>query len=91
MRLRLLQSLFIGGVRGGFAYPKLPSGVRSVALPHYERQKKQVVLLSGVGGDALELIVELDPARDGLCGIVVRRSPTEPSAPRSPTTPQRSS
>jgi beta-fructofuranosidase len=34
----------------------------------------QVVVLSDVTGDTLELIVELAPAREGLCGIVVRCS-----------------
>ena len=34
-----------------------------------------VVVLPDVSGDTLELIVELVPAREGLCGIMVRRSP----------------
>jgi beta-fructofuranosidase len=35
----------------------------------------QVIDLPDIGGDTLELLVELVPARDGRCGIVVRRSP----------------
>jgi beta-fructofuranosidase len=35
----------------------------------------QVVVVPDVSGDTLELIVELAPAREGLCGIAVRRSP----------------
>ena len=35
----------------------------------------QVVVVPDVSGDTLELLVELAPAREGLCGIVVRRSP----------------
>jgi beta-fructofuranosidase len=35
----------------------------------------QVVALPDVSGDTLELVVELDPATAGLCGICVRRSP----------------
>jgi beta-fructofuranosidase len=35
----------------------------------------QVVILPEISGDTLELDVELAPARAGLCGIVVRRSP----------------
>jgi beta-fructofuranosidase len=35
----------------------------------------QVVVAPEIAGDTLELMVELAPARDGLCGIVVRRTP----------------
>lgn len=35
----------------------------------------QVVIIPDVSGDTLELMVELRPAREGRCGIVVRRSP----------------
>jgi beta-fructofuranosidase len=34
-----------------------------------------VVVVPDISGDTLELIVELAPAREGLCGIVVRCSP----------------
>jgi beta-fructofuranosidase len=37
----------------------------------------QVVVIPDITGDTLELMVELTPARDGCCGIVVRRSPNE--------------
>jgi beta-fructofuranosidase len=36
---------------------------------------EQQVVLPDVSGDTLELLVELAPAREGLCGIIVRRSP----------------
>jgi beta-fructofuranosidase len=35
----------------------------------------QAVVVPEIAGDTLELMVELAPARDGLCGIVVRRTP----------------
>lgn len=35
----------------------------------------QVVVVPDVSGDTLELLIELAPAHEGLCGIVVRRSP----------------
>jgi beta-fructofuranosidase len=35
----------------------------------------QVVVLPDISGDTMELLVELAPARDGLCAIAVRRSP----------------
>ena len=35
----------------------------------------QQVALPGVGGDTLELLVELAPAREGFCGVLVRCSP----------------
>jgi beta-fructofuranosidase len=35
----------------------------------------QVVAVPDVSGDTLELLVELAPAHEGSCGIVVRRSP----------------
>ena len=35
----------------------------------------QLVAVSDVSGDTLELVVELIPAREGRCGILVRRSP----------------
>jgi beta-fructofuranosidase len=35
----------------------------------------QLVAVSDVSGDTLELVIELIPAREGRCGIVVRRSP----------------
>jgi beta-fructofuranosidase len=35
----------------------------------------QLVAVSDIGGDTLELVVELIPAREGRCSILVRRSP----------------
>jgi beta-fructofuranosidase len=35
----------------------------------------QEVVLSDVAGDMLELLVELEPAREGACGLLLRRSP----------------
>jgi beta-fructofuranosidase len=35
----------------------------------------QPIVVADVSGDMLELVVELAPAHDTLCGIVVRRSP----------------
>jgi beta-fructofuranosidase len=35
----------------------------------------QVIVVSDVSGDTLELLIELVPAHEGLCGIVVRRTP----------------
>jgi beta-fructofuranosidase len=37
----------------------------------------EVVDLPAVSGDTLELLVELAPGSDGVCGVVVRRSPDD--------------
>lgn len=44
-------------------------------MPATDLPSGQVVIVPDVSGDTLELIVELVPAREALCSVIVRRSP----------------